>query len=625
MPEITTIDKGKTTTKRRFDQREFNQAAQQIVDEHARRKRNRKDLEQDWKEIDRQVRMEPDDKFKRDQHGNLIVSRKWMPEMELPLQAQTKEVLCADARRMMFPDIGTWFIAHAEVTDRYLERADLIGAIPGDENDIPSKITQDAADKLVEGWLNFIHRQYDFGGHIDIINAEAFSYGTGIGRVAEVKKPVFMPTARGVLREEKTIPVLFPRPIQNTYLDDTSFNTMNEGYLLGPSVIFHETRQLADIILAAKKGSNDPERANGGWMPKALAKLEGDKNGNVETLEFEGDLVIPRETTRSMVVPGVIVTVVKGKKDASVIRLRVRRQKTSTYIQFPYHAENAMQTYASAPLMKGRPIHKAAVEAFNRVMQAAILNTEPPISYDRSDPFFVQTGGPVIYPRALWGVNNPQDVVQHDIGDVGALTQTYLLLLQQYSDVTGINAPRLGAQTVSHTTAFSKEAELSRGVVRTVDYVRSSLKGPLTQFLHMEYEMALRMLGSRTDTVYIEPYRGFVEITRQILPDKASFDALGSGGPAEEQAKMQRRLQAMTFAIQLEGQKVASGLPPGMNIEEIQQQVLLDGGWTDIDLFFEGSPGRGQGSSGLAPAGGGDPGATAAAVQTLAALSGGRG
>ncbi|MGI9411551.1 MAG: hypothetical protein ACR2OV_15840 [Hyphomicrobiaceae bacterium] len=617
MADATETDGGKAK-KRRFDQRDFDIAAEQIIDDFNTRQRKRADLEQHWKEIDRQVRMEPDISFKTNDSGTLVPGREWMPEMELPLQAQTVEVLTADSRRMLFPDTGAWFISHAEMTDEYLDRVDLAGLITGDKNDIPSKIDQDAADKLVTGWLSSLRRQYDFAHHMDIINAEAFSYGVGVGRVRTVTKQVFMDTARGVLKEEKRLPVLFPRSIKNTYLDDSCFATMNEGYIVGPNIIFHEFRRFSDLVIAASKGSNDPDKENGGWMPKNIQKVEPDKNGTVELLEYEGDLVISRKTTRSMVVPGVIMTVVKGKKGArQVVRVRFRKQKFSSYIQFPYHTENMENPYATAPLMKGRPIHKAAVESLNRLMQAAILNTEPPIEYDKDNPAFVQSGGPDISPRALWPTNGVDAVRPHQIGDTAALFNVYIGLLQQYSDVTGINAPRLGAQTVSHTTAFSKEAELSRGVVRTVDYTRSTLKGPLTKFLHMEYEMAREAMGGREDTVYIEPYRGFVTLTKSALPDNATFDALGSGGPAEEQQKQARRLQAANFAIQLEGLKVANGLPPSLNIEAMQEQVMLDGGWIDIDPFFEGTDGADQGASVLPGAPGANAGPAAAVVQAL--------
>lgn len=619
--ELHEIQEGKFT-KRRITSRDFELVAERICDDYRQRKRERKDLEKHWTDIDRQIAMDPDTSFKLTATGEKIRDRTWMPEMELPLQAQTLEVLTADSRRMRSPDSGLWFSAHAEVTDEYLRNVEFKNLILGDENDVPSRINQDNADKIVEGWLAFLHRQYDFDGNMDLIDAEAFKYGVGIGRVRVVNKEVFKTEARGVMKKGSRFPVLLPRSIRNTYLDTTSLNAMNEGYVLGPSTIHYECRKLEDIVLAARLGKTDPDDPQGGWMPDNLKGIEGDKEGNVEIIELEGDLIVPRKTVRSVVVPNVIITTVVGKRGdniaRNVIRLRFNNHAFPSYIEFPYHKEDISKPYATSPLMKGRPIQIAATMSLNMLLASAILNVEPPVKWNRSDPNFVATGGPVIEPRASWGTNGSEvDAVQ--IGEPEKLLKMYGALLAQYADVSGVNAPRLGAQTVSHTTAFAKEAELSRGTVRTVDYVRSTLKGPLTQFLYMEYELAREAMGKRQDVFYSEAYGGFIQIPKSALPGKATFEAHGSGGPAEEQQKIAQRLQAVQLAIQLEGFKLSAQMPPGLIIEEIQKQVMRDGGWQDIDPFFSssGTEANDQGPPVVAGAQGGDAGPLSAVVQSL--------
>src|SRR3954466_8620695 len=107
--EAKTIDaQGRIAPKRKFDASDFNYLAEYIIEEHRVRKQRRNDRERQWKEIDRQIAMEPDISFKK--VGDKIDTKKaWMAEMELPLQAQALEVLTADSRRMMFPDTGPWF------------------------------------------------------------------------------------------------------------------------------------------------------------------------------------------------------------------------------------------------------------------------------------------------------------------------------------------------------------------------------------------------------------------------------------------------------------------------------------------------------------------------------------
>lgn len=586
--DVREIQDNKPRRKRRFDKADFDHIAEFIIDEHRRRQRARGDLERKWQEIDRQIEMTPDVSFKKDANGKPDVTKAWMAEMELPLQSETLEVLTADARRMMFPDSGPWFRAHAALSDEYLDRIDFQSLITGDTAEVPSQINQDNADKLVEGWLSFFHRQYDFFGHYDLINAEAFKYGTGIGRARMVRKSIFMKTARGIVRENRLLPVLLPRSIKNVYLDDSPHHLMNEGFVVGPSVIASRFQRLEDVVLAANRGSTDPDNENGGWMPASVRNLEANKDGDVELLEFEGDLIVPRKTVRSIFIPGALVTVAVGGKKGehvarAVVRFRFRKLPTSSYILHPYHQEDQNTAYASSPLLKGMPIQKAATDAFNRLMDAAALRNSPPVRYNRDDMYFAQEGGPIIRPYEQWGTTDPVDVME--IGDPQAMLAIYQFLLQQYANETGITAPRLGEQTVSHTTAFAKEAELNRGTVRTVDYVRATGLGPVTQFLNLEYQMSRAFLGNAKQTIYLDSYRGYVDIGRQDLPDVVTFDWFGSAGPAERQQARQERLAAAQLAIQLDQIAVQLGNQPSLDVPALIEQVLREGGWIDTDAI----------------------------------------
>ena len=182
----------------------------------------------------------------------------------------------------------------------------------------------------------------------------------------------------------------------------------------------------------------------------------------------------------------------------------------------------------------------------------------------------------------------------------------YIALLSQYSDVTGINAPRLGAQTVSHTTAYSKQVELNRGTVRTVDYVRNTLQGPLEQWLNMAYIMG-RSTWNKTQKVYIDAYNGFVELDKKHLPEDVTWKALGSGGPDEERVKSDRRFQALVQAIQLDQFAIQQGKQANIDIEKAQEAMLRNAGWTDTDVL----------KNTQAPQGA-QPAAAPAAIQALA-------
>ena len=617
--DIREVSKGRERRKR-FDRRDWKTIAEWIKDEFDRRKRARFDLEKQWADVDRQLRMEPDISFKKLPNGRPDVRRQWMSEVETPFQSQTLEVLTADARRMMFPDSGPWFAAHAELSDAYLDRVELSALISGDENEVPSLINQDNADKLVAGFLNHIHRQYDFYGNYDLINAEAFKYGMGIGRARIITKPIFIETARGLISERRPIPVLVPRSIKNTYLDDNQHALMNEGVFVGPSVIYRTYINLEDLILQASRGSNDPDDPNGGWMPANLKGLEGDRHGNVELLEYEGDLVVPRKTVSSLYIPGAIATVAVSKEGVSAVRFRFRKTQYSSYLLHPYHAEDLDTPYATAPLMKGRPLQIAATSALNRFLDAAALKNAPPIGYEKDDAVFAMEGGPRIAPYEV--METVGEIKIYDFADPVAMLNGFSMLARLYADMTGVNEPRLGAQTVSHTTAFAKEAEISRGTVRTVDYVRSIGQGPLTRWLHMEYDLARDLIPKKGEPVYIDAYKAFVNLTRDALPDRVVFEWFGSGGPAENRQKSADRLAAAQIALQIDTLNQQLGGEPVLDRAKMIEEILREGGWVDTDAIkrTENISARPSGQSDVGGAAGISPD-SAAAVATLQALA----
>lgn len=568
--------------------RNFSLISEYVIQQFRDRKADRNDLEKEWDEIDRQVEMRPDISFKQDSQGGIIETLKWIPELELPGQAQTLEVLTADASRLIFPDTGYWYRAVAEMTDDYLDKNDLTAIISGDKNDVPSHIDQLDINKLVEGTMAHWMRQYDFSGNMDAINAECFKYGTGIGRAREVKKRVFQNTSKGVVKRDGTIPVLFPVSIRDTYLDISKHFLMNEGQFIGPATIFYKKQKLEDLLKAAKSGLTEPTNQNGGWIPANIKGLNSDKHGEVDLLEFEGDLIVPKNGPGFIHIPNSIVTVALGsdkdKSISAVVRFRLRKKPYSTYIEFPYHTEGPNSAYATSPLLKGWPIQKSATDALIRMLAAAQLNVLPPIGYDPDSPYFVQSGGPNIYPGAQWPTID--EIRPYQIGDPGALYTIYVGLLQQYYDVTGVNAPRLGAQTVSHTTAYAKQQELSRGQTRTVDFVRNTLRGPLSQWLYNCYDIG-RENFTKT-SLFIEAYGGFVNIDKGYLPENVIFEAYGAGGPSEEQAKNQQRLQSLQVSLQMDqirAQAEQLGIHTTVDIKKAIYEILRQGGWTDVDVI----------------------------------------
>jgi hypothetical protein len=623
--DVRTVEpqSGKVASKRRFDLRDFDYVADFMIAEYEKRKKDRKDRERCWAEIDRQIAMEPSLAFKKLPNGTIDPRKAWMAEVELPLQAQALEVLTADARRLLFA--RKWFGAHSAVTDEYLRKVDFQSIILGDESEVPSQINQDNADKLVEGFLLHLFRQQvqdeDFFTRMDRINAESFKYAMGIGRARRYKRDLYVKTPAGMRKQSRTIPVLVPCSVKNVYLDDPK-PSIHSAQLLEPAHIACDHIRLENLLMAANAGSTDPDDEDGGWMPANVKNLVEDDKGYVTLLEMEGDIVVPRKTVRSVVIPGAIVTIAIGGKDAGgkvsrgVIRFRFRKSQESSYLLFPYHYEGADDRYAASPLMKGRPVQMTATDATNRFLDSAALKIGPPVGYDRTDMVFAQSGGPQIYPYAVWGTTDPVKVYEEIGGDPGAMAAGAAQFTNMYAELSGVLPARLGAQTVSHTTAFAKDAEITRGASRTVDYVDQIGKGPMTRWLDMAYRMGREAVGSGTAVFFIDAYGGYVEVRKDQLPEMATFEWFGAGGPAEEQQKRQNRLQSLGLALQMDQLAVATGRKATVNIQGAIAEVLRDGGWTDVDVITD-LAGTGAAAMPPSPA----QGPATAAVQQLPGMA----
>lgn len=627
MPDKIQVDKdGTVKPKRTFSKRDQQSVADYVLAEYDRRKesRERKDREKHWKEIDRQIAMEPDIQFKKiPGQGDKVDSKKaWMSEMELPLQAEALEVLTADTQELLFPDSGLPFRAHAETTDTFLETFEgLPSIILGDENDVPSKITQDNVDHLCSGFVAHMLRQTDFEDRVERCNAEAFKYGIGIGRARMETKSVFIHEARGVRKETQNLPVLVPTSVKNTYLDEPGPST-HSSQVMGEAHISEDFMALENLHIAASKGSKDPSNMNGGWIPANLKGIEPGEHGRIQLLEMEGDFIVPRKTSRSFVLRGYIATVVVGKDSqdkvkSGLVRLRKRKYPFSSYILFPYHYEGAYDVYPSSPLQKGRTVQIMAVEVLNRLLDSAALKNSPPVSYDGSDPGLMGTGGPVVAPYELWQSLGEIKAHTEVGGEPAQLSEALSLALRMYAELTGVLPTRVGSQTVSHTTAFAKEAELQRGASRTVAYVDRVGKTAMVRWLDMAYRMGRDVIGRSPVSFYIDSYGGFVSPTKDHLPENVMFKWFGAGGPAEKQALARQRMESMQSALQLHVMAKQMGEPSEFNIQNAIRETLREGKWTDVDAIAGdgASSGSDAGAQGVQGAVEGDPGVLSTAIQ----------
>jgi len=580
-------------------QEKLDKLATRIVQEARRRKANKSDAHRRWKEVDRQVNMNTITSSTQD--GTAAVRAGWMPEVELGLQAETLEITQADCRRLMFPDQRDFFSVYAlmedDIVNGLVEDAGLVAGIDADTQQLlktvgrnVTEVDGDTYNEINAAALRHVNRMYRVRDVWDMLNASAIKYGEYHARVMPVKANVMHAVMGGHdRRNAPRIPALIPRSAWDCFPDDNQHAMMNEGVYIEPSMIEWTWRRLPDLKRAAMRGGTQFGSANGGWLKRAVANIEplvgsGAGRDLVQMVEEEGDLLIPMDQGKDIFIPNAIVTVLVGQGGPKVVRLRKREYEFRSYISGYYGRHSVDSLDSLSPLILGASTSRVAVEALNTMMAAAALDVRPPVSFDGSDPRFMATGGPVIEPGALW--NTVGEVKTHDIGDISSMLQLYSALLGQYSNSTGVNAPRLGAQTKSHQTAFAVGSEGERGLVRTVDYVRQQQYGPMAEWLQKAQIINRREM--KNQPIFLDKYEAYVMVGGSSLAEVSTFDVHGASAPLKEREDEAKKLQAITLAINLEAQKItlaqATGVQPDtLNIDELQRTVLRDGGFNNVD------------------------------------------
>lgn len=556
----------------------------------------RVELQKIWNEIDRQVAMIP-----RAREMLSGQRQDWIPNTELPLQFNTLEVNCADARRLKFPRGTEWFSCSSDMSEEYLARwtkrresIPLFGTLLG-----APMLDQETANTFPKVVLDHYHRLYDFRSMIDLFDVECIKYGTGVLRVKEVQMHKFFNDFRGTQQQTMKGPAVVPCSIKNVFLDDTPMAVMHEGITMSPGHIRCTFKHYKDVQNSIATGG--PER---GWRKEVIRRLEpekgkDEKKEHIELIEFEGDLVVPRSSGAPIFLPGVIVTVAAGRNATEVVRFQEQGYPFPSYIVGTYMRDSLDSPYGTSPLIKGQPIAEAASDAANRLLTAAALAAQPPGWYDANDPRLTGKGGPLIFPGSMTPTDSPDAIEFMEAPDVQKLLQVYLAFLKQYEDLTAVNDPRRGGPVKSHTTATAADLEQTRGLSRTDDFVQGQEQGPITSLLYREYEIAKRCMSKpvpvQVDAGGIE---GWVRVAAADLPDDVAFRVHGSAGVLDERTQFENFMQGTNASLQLVGIAMQLGIQIPIDFNALVLETYKRAGINNAGTFI----GANSSSAGVAPA-----------------------
>ena len=535
--------------KRRITEKDWDLVAEHITKQLKNRKtaEKRKMHEKRWKEVDRQVYMEPVKRIP----NNPNAENDWRSAMELGELSRASEILSADIRRFIFPTNKAWFDVHAEIDP-------LLDDTNGDQLiDIKE---QKRIDNQTRAMMVQQHKDFGLKGRQDLSVKEALHHG---GYVVEVEEETMLgSTPEGKIKELKA-PVWIPHSMWNCYPDPTVCTKANNLFYPGAMIIV-DTKQVTEIKAMTGKG----------WIPKQLARLETPGNNkDSEMIKWFGDITIPRKGDE-IYLPNVKIIVV----DKKVVFYKPNELPFSCIIYNGYERLDVRDPYYISPLVKLSPTQKLASTMSNKLIDALDVAIEPPVVYDKNDPEMAANGGPDMSPQGKTGSSNPSGVNVLQVGDPQAALAGVQFFLSELQKGTGVDSVRSGLTSGTEQTATEVERTRQGGQVRTVDFADKHELHGLRPFLYLQHTLNKKNLKNYGFYNPEMDAPDFERMGTKDLPENIYFDVVGSKGLLEENERQIKTMAVTKFALEA-GVKI--------NTEEVIKEMYQDAGNKNPERFLQ--------------------------------------
>lgn len=525
--------------RRKISTKDWDAVQSYIETELESRKNNtfRKGQEAIWKEVDRQVAMQP---MRR------IVNNKdvedWHSTVELGELSKASEIITADVRRMLFPHSRAWFDPHIE-----MQQADAS--------------IQKNADGALRAFMGQQHIDFGLKSRVELSLKEALHHGSF---VAEASWETRLKVSDGSKVENIAAPVWIPHSMWNCYPDSSPS-------VIGTDIFYSGTMMIVSYMPMHKVR----DMAVGeGWMN--IDKIPSKKQDqDVELITYFGDLVIPRNDGEIYLPNCKAITANK-----KIIYYKPLDLPYLPIIYAGYERQDVRSPYYTSPIVKLSPMQKLGSVMANKFIESIAMRVEPPIIYDGNDPYFVQNGGPVIAPGARNATKGSAEWKLLDIGDPMAASAGLELAIRQIQEGTGVNAVRAGGLSSDRKTATEISQTSQAGEVRTVDFVDKVESQALRPFLYMQH--ALNKLHMKDYSFYNSEMDSpdFMRARRDDLPDVVHFEVVGSKGLLGEEQRTQRTSAVTAFAS---GNPLFAGL---LKPAELLKEMYQDAGNKNPERFL---------------------------------------
>lgn len=508
----------------------------------------RKRHERMWKEVDRQVAMEPMTRIRRDPNEP---DSSWKSVIELGELSKASETFSADVSRIVFPQSRVWFEAHAEVPGQFDEATG---------KKVVSPDVQKTTDETIRAFMGQQHEDFGLRERAALSVKEALHHGS---YVAEVDWEEMEQYSEGYKSSRLAAPVWIPHSMWNCYPDPSPSVPHGSMFYQGTMIIVsYMPRYKCKLMMSGN-----------GWMPGQWKKIPKDEHNEAKDIEIttywgdvnisrsDGDMFYPNH--KAILFNGVIVyfapvdTPHKGIIYGGWERMDVRD---------PYYV---------SPIVKSSPLQKLASQYANRFTDALDMAIEPPIVYDGNDPDFVQNGGPLVAPGAKTSTKGAASFKAIEIGDPKAALEGLQFMIERLQDAVGNPGAPVGDRATA-TEVQKAEQDSEVGVVNFIGKFEKSLR----TYLYLQHFLNTKKLESYSFYNSESQSPDFQRITRKELPKNANFEVIGAKGMLGEAQRAQRFTVATTL--------LASSplFARDLNTTAIEKQVYQDAGVKNPEQFL---------------------------------------
>jgi hypothetical protein len=513
---------------RRILERDFDAVEGFIKKEMKAREDNpfRREHELKWKEVDRQIAMNPMKKVSQDGRP---IKGSWESALELGELSKASEIITADVMRIIFAN-DNWLEAHVDLQNE--------GQIdPNTGQYVLPDGEQDKQDGLVRALFTQQHKDFGFKPRVRLSIKEALHHGSF---VAEARWEEQMMN-QGAKIKTVGAPVWQPYSMWNAY-PDPSPSVIGTNLFYTGSMILVEYMKLSTLKAMAGKP---------GWMANRIKQVKKEEHKDkdnetqdVKLIRYLGDLTIERGDG-DIFLPNMKVILANGK----LVFAEVNPLPYPAVIFSGYERQDIRDPYYTSPIIKQSPTHKFTTVMANEFVDSIRLKTKPPVEYDGNDPDYVSNGGPSLEPGSKSPTKSMgKGMKALEIGDPNAALSGMQFGIRQLQEGLGVSSLRQGSDSSDRQTATEAKIMEQGSEVRTIDFIGNIEGQALRPFLYMQH--ALNRQNLKEYVFYSNELNtpDIVRFTRDMLDKDIHFDVVGAKGILGEKERQQQVSNVTVFA-----------------------------------------------------------------------------